>query len=155
MISLIVAIGVHNLIGKDNALPWHYSEDLQYFRKTTSNKKVLMGEQTFYSIGKPLPKRQNVVATLDKNFSHEGVEVTNDLIGYLKQHENDEEDIFVIGGKQIYALALPYCKKLYITHVSKEYEGNVFFPEINYALYEKEVVKTAQDLEFAVYTKKE
>lgn len=154
MISIIVAIGVNNLIGKDNSLPWHYREDLQYFKETTLNKTVLMGEQTFYSIGKPLPKRHSVVATLDMNFSYDGVEVTHDLISYLKKHENDEEDIFVIGGKQIYTLALPYAKKLYITHVLKEHEGNVFFPQIDYTKYDKKIIKTAPELEFCLYTKK-
>lgn len=158
MINLIVAIGVNNLIGKDNDLPWNYKEDLQYFKENTLNKTVLMGDQTFYSIfnrlGKPLPKRHSVVATLDKNFKYDGVEVTFDLIDYLKKHENDDEDIFVIGGKTIYSLALPYCKNLYITHVLKEYSGNVFFPVIDYSLYDKKIVKKTEELEFAIYSRK-
>ena len=84
MINLIVAIGQNNLIGKDNDLPWHYPEDLKYFRSVTSKHTVLMGEATFYSIydriGKPLPNRTNIVATLDKNFKRDDVVITNDLI---------------------------------------------------------------------------
>ena len=121
MISIIVAIGKNNLIGKGNDLPWNYPEDLKYFRKVTSGKTVLMGENTFYSIvnriGKPLPKRQNIVATLNMDFSYENVLVTHDLISFLK--ENHDEEIFVIGGKQIYQLVLPYADRLYITHINK------------------------------------
>lgn len=155
MINLIVAIGKNNLIGKDNDLPWHYKEDLQYFKKMTTSKTVLMGEQTFYSItnrlNHPLPNRKNIVATLDKMFSYEGVEVVNDLISFLK---TTKEDIFIIGGKQIYTLSLPYCDRLYITHVNKEYSGNVFFPKINYENYNMISKEDSGDLSFCIYERK-
>lgn len=158
MINIIVAIGVNNLIGKDNDLPWHYKEDLQYFKEVTMNKTVIMGEQTFNSIvsriGKPLPKRKSVVATFDLDFKYDDVEVTHDLIRFLEDNKKSSEEIFVIGGKQIYNVSLPYANKLYITHVLKEYEGNVFFPVIDYSLYDKEVVKRSEELEFCVYTRK-
>ena len=115
MINLIVALDQNNLIGKDNDLPWHYKEDLKYFKETTMNQTVLMGKKTFYSIvsrtGKLLPNRKMIVATLDKSFSYEGVEVVNDLIDFLK---NIKEDIFVIGGSQIYKLSLPYVDRLHM-----------------------------------------
>ena len=89
MISLIVAIANNNLIGNGNELPWYYPEDLQYFKKTTLNKTVLMGKKTFLSIvnrlNKPLPKRHNVVATFDKTFTYPNVEVVNNLDEYLKE----------------------------------------------------------------------
>ncbi len=156
MISIIVAIGKDNLIGKGNDLPWHYPEDLKYFKETTLNKTVLMGEQTFYSIfnriNKPLPNRNNIVATLDKDFKFSGVKVTNDLIAFLeKKHE---EEIFVIGGLQIYKLALPYADRLYITHINKEYEGDVFFPEIDFSKYKLISKKETGDLAFCIYERK-
>lgn len=155
MINLIVAIGQNNLIGKDNDLPWHYKEDLKYFKETTMNKTVLMGEKTFYSIvsrtGKLLSNRKMIVATLDKSFSYEGVEVVNDLIGFLK---NTKEDIFVIGGSQIYKLSLPYVDRLYITHVNKEYEGNVYFPPIDWNKYKKISQRDSGELSFCVYERK-
>ena len=158
MISLIWAMDKNNLIGKDNDLPWHYKEDLQYFKEKTMGKKVIMGENTFFSIvsriNKPLPGRMNVVATLNKDFHYDGVEVTFDLISYLKEHENDDEDIFVIGGKQIYALALPYAKRLYITHIDKEYEGNVYFPKIEYDKYNVISKKQVNELNFVIYERK-
>lgn len=155
MINLIVAIGKNNLIGKGNDLPWHYPEDLQYFKETTHNKTVLMGEATFYSIlsriHKPLPNRKNIVATLDTEFAFPGVEVIHDLIAFLtKPHD---EDIFIIGGRQIYQLALPYVDQLYITHVNKEYEGDVFFPPIPYENYHCIQKIDQGDLSFCIYKK--
>ena len=162
MISLIVAIGVNNLIGKDNDLPWNYPEDLKYFKKTTLNHPVIMGENTFYSIeGRahhPLPNRKNIVATLNKDFHYEKegyeVEVVYDFISWMKEHKDDDEEMFVIGGKQIYKLALDYVNKMYITHVNKEYEGNVFFPPIDYSKFNKISSNIQGDLEFAIYERK-
>ncbi len=153
MVNLIVAIGKNNLIGKGNELPWHYPEDMKYFRETTRNKKVIMGEQTFKSIlgyiNKPLPNRTSVIATLT-DYTYNDVEVTNDIIAYLKEFPKEEE-IFVIGGKIIYDLTLDLCDRLYITHVNKEYQGDVFFKEIDYSKYKKISSKISDDLEFAVY----
>lgn len=155
MISLIFAMDVNNLIGKDNDLPWYYPEDLKYFKKVTKGKPVLMGDNTFWSIhsrlGKPLPNRKNIVATLDKEFKYEGVEVTHDLFDYFA---TTNEDIFVIGGLSIYKLSLPYADKLYITHINKSHEGNVYFPKINYEDYVKIQSDMCGDLEFAVYERK-
>lgn len=157
MISLIFAIDKNNLIGKGNELPWYYSEDLKYFKEKTMKKKVIMGDNTFYSIvnriGKPLPNRTSVVATLDDSFYYEGVEVTNDIKGYLMSIDKDEE-VFVIGGKMIYALSLPYANRLYITHINKEYEGDVYFPKIDYESYNKINSIVSGDLEFAIYERK-
>lgn len=155
MVNLIVAIGVNNIIGKDNDLPWSYKEDLQYFKQTTLNKTVVMGERTFQSIfgmnKKLLPNRKMVVATYNQDFHFEGVEVIHDLGKYLQE---TDEDVFVIGGAQIYRASLPYVQRLYITHVNKEYEGNVYFPEIDYSLYNKISQRDSGDLSFCVYERK-
>ena len=117
-----------------------------------------MGENTFYSIlnriGKPLPHRKNIVATLDTNFKRDDVEVTYDLIKFLKDNQDTEEEIFVIGGKQIYALSLPYAKRLYITHINKEHQGNVYFPEIDYSKYNIISKKIVDVLNFVIYERK-
>ena len=155
MISLIVAIGVDNIIGMDNDLPWNYPEDLKYFKKVTKGKTVIMGLNTFDSIvsriGRPLPNRKNIVATLDKNFKYEGVEVVNDFVSFVKENLDTEEEIFVIGGKQIYTLCLDYVQKMYITHVNKYHEGNVYFPTIDYSKFKKVSSLVVGDLDFAVY----
>lgn len=153
MVNLIVAIGKNGLIGKDNELPWHYPEDMKYFRETTRGKKVIMGEMTFKSIlgyiNKPLPNRTSIIATLT-DYTYPGVEVTNDIIQYLKDFPKDEE-IFIIGGKVIYDLTLDIADRLYITHVNKEYEGNVFFKEIDYSKYDTISKRESGDLTFAIY----
>lgn len=155
MISLIFAMDINNLIGKDNDLPWHYSEDLKYFKAVTSGKKVVMGENTFFSIvnriGKPLPNRENYVATLTNDFNYPNVNVINDLISFLETIKDVSEEYFIIGGKRIYELSLPYADRLYITHINKEYEGNVYFPKINYSEYKKIKSNKIDELDFCVY----
>ena len=153
MVSIIVAIGKNNLIGLDNKLPWHYKEDMAYFKTTTMDKKVIMGEQTFKSIlgyiNKPLPRRTSVIATLT-DYTYEGVEVTNDIISYLTNFPKEEE-IFIIGGKIIYDLTLDIVDRLYITHINKEYSGNVYFKEIDFSKYKKISSKVNGELEWAIY----
>lgn len=156
MISLIVAIDVDNLIGNGNELPWYYPDDLKYFKSVTKGKTVLMGENTFHSIvnriGKPLPNRKNIVATLNLEFKYPGVEVIHDLQSFMNQ--TFDEEIFIIGGLQIYKLALPYADRLYITHILKKYDGNVYFPKINYSDY-KMISKddSVDELSFCIYEK--
>ncbi|MDY0317709.1 MAG: dihydrofolate reductase [Candidatus Izemoplasmatales bacterium] len=151
MISMIFAMDPTGLIGKNNDLPWDYPEDLQYFKYITLNKTVLMGVTTFESIvqrlNKPLPNRKSIVASLD-NFSYPGVEVINDLIGFLKKPHNEE--IFVIGGKTIYEIAFPYADKLYITHIKKVYDGDTY---LDFDLSDFKLVKSDdnEELTFAVY----
>ena len=153
MVSIIVAIGKNNLIGLDNKLPWHYKEDMAYFKTTTMGKKVIMGEQTFKSIlgyiNKPLPRRTSVIATLT-DYTYEGVEVTNDIISYLTNFPKEEE-IFIIGGKIIYDLTLDIVDRLYITHINKEYSGNVYFKEIDFSKYKKISSRVNGELEWAIY----
>ncbi|MBN2604900.1 MAG: dihydrofolate reductase [Bacilli bacterium] len=153
MVSIIVAIGKNNVIGKGNLLPWNYPEDLKYFKQTTLNKTVIMGENTFKSIisylNKPLPKRKSVIATLT-DYEYPGVEVTHDIVTYLKNFPKDEE-IFVIGGKIIYDIALEMADRLYITHIDKEYEGDVFFKTIDYSKYQLISEEIVGELNWSVY----
>ena len=148
---MIFAMDPTGLIGKNNDLPWDYPEDLQYFKYITLNKTVLMGVTTFESIvqrlNKPLPNRKSIVASLD-NYSYPGVEVINDLIGFLKKPHNEE--IFVIGGKTIYEIAFPYADKLYITHIKKVFEGDTY---LDFDLSDFKLVKSDdnEELTFAVY----
>ena len=153
MISLIVAIAKNNVIGKGNKLPWHYKEDMQYFKDVTTHNTVIMGEMTFKSIisylNKPLPNRKNVIATLT-DYKYNGVETTNDIISYLKKFPKDEE-IFIIGGKIIYDLTLDIADRLYITHINKDYDGDIYFKEIDYSLYRKISERISGELTFSVY----
>lgn len=153
----MVAVSKNGVIGKDNALPWHYKRDLQYFKEVTMGHTVLMGRKTFDSIvkklGRPLPGRKNVVVTHNPLFSYPEVEVVLDLKEYVAKHKNTEEEIFVIGGAQIFKETLAMCDRLYITHIDKEYEGDVFFPEVDLSEYQIIKQQTEDVLHFIVYEK--
>ncbi len=136
MISIIVAIAQNNVIGGDNRLLWHIREDLQRFKRITTGHPVVMGRKTFESLGRPLPNRQNVVITRQKDFRAEGCTVVGSLDEAFALFDASEE-VFVIGGAEIYRQALPLAAKLYLTHVEAEYKGDTFFPEINLQNWEE------------------
>jgi dihydrofolate reductase len=123
----IVAMTARRVIGNDGGLPWHLPEDLAFFKKTTSGHAVMMGRKTYESIGRPLPKRRNIVMTRDGSWQREGVEMVHgaqeavDLLG--------EGVAFVIGGAAVYELFLPLMDELLITHVRGDFVGDTVFPE--------------------------
>ena len=147
MISLIVAKSKNNVIGIKNTIPWHLSEDLKRFKKLTVQTNVIMGRKTFESIGKALPNRINIVIskTIDKS-KIKDVIVVDSLESALLKCQNDK-DIFVIGGGQIYAESLNknIIDKIYITEILEEYDGDAMFPELNSNLFqlseESEILK--------------
>ena len=132
MVSIIVAIAQNGTIGDKNALLWHIKEDMRFFRTTTSGHPVIMGRKTFESLGsKPLPKRTNIVITrADREF--EGALTAHSLEEAIRMAGEDEE-IFIMGGAQIYREALSVVDRMYITHVERDYEGDTVFPEIDYS----------------------
>lgn len=134
MISIIVAVAQNNIIGKDNKLLWHVSEDLKRFKSITSNKKMIMGRKTFESLPGILPNREHIVITRDKNFNidSDNVTVVHDLISLIEKYSNSEDEIFVIGGAEVYTQFLPHAQKLYLTKIDAAFEGDTYFPEINY-----------------------
>lgn len=142
MISLIVGHDKNHLIGSNNALPWHIKEDLQHFKNYTLNKTVVMGYNTFLSIGKPLPNRTNIVVCNDKDVEIAGVIVEKDLFEVLKKYGKLQEELVVIGGATIYKLSLPYCDKLVISKIKGEYTGDTYFPEYenDFNLVKEEVI---------------
>jgi dihydrofolate reductase len=130
MISLIAAIGKNYELGKKNTLLWSLPADMEHFRNTTRGHTVIMGQKTFESIGHPLPNRKNIVLTLDKNFKYEGIEVAYSPEEALTK-AGQKEEIFVLGGGQIYKIFIEKADKLYITHVDADFpDADVFFPEI-------------------------
>lgn len=132
MVSIIVAIAQNGTIGDKNSLLWHIKEDMRFFRTTTSGHPVIMGRKTFESLGsKPLPKRTNIVITrADREF--EGALTAHSLEEAIRMAGEDEE-IFVMGGAQIYREALSVVDRMYITVVERDYEGDTSFPEIDYS----------------------
>ncbi len=152
MINLIVAISKNNIIGKNNSLPWYYPEDLKYFKKITTGKTVVMGRKTFESIinrnNKPLPNRVNVVLTRDSGYKFDGAIIINDLNKFLDN--NKDEDIFIIGGKQIFDESMHYVDRFYITHIDKDYDGDTSL-SIDYSKLNLVSKISEGDLTFAVY----
>lgn len=130
MLSMIVAMGENNAIGKDNDLLWHLPEDFKHFKKTTMGKPILMGRKTYESIGKPLPGRKNIVITRDKRFMAEGVTIVNSIDAALSASEQYDE-VMIIGGASFYQQMLPMVDRLYITLVHQTFEADAFFPDIN------------------------
>ena len=136
MISIIVAVAKNGVIGDKNTLLWHLREDMIHFRTTTSGHPVVMGRKTFDSIGRPLPKRTNVVITRDTNLAIEGCTVVHSLEEAVAMFDKSEE-VFIIGGAQIYAQALAVADRIYLTVIDKEYEGDTSFPEIDYSAWKE------------------
>jgi dihydrofolate reductase len=132
MISLVVAASINNAIGKNNQLLWHLPNDLKFFKNTTWGSVVIMGRKTFESVNKPLPGRINIVITRQPDWIAEGVKVAQNLDHALQlAKETNCKELFVIGGGEIYNLALPLADRVYLTRVNTNIEGDTFFPELN------------------------
>ncbi len=125
---IIVAMTKENIIGKDNNIPWHISDDLKLFKKNTINNTIIMGRKTYESIGKPLPKRNNIVVSSKLKVDNE-VKVCDTFEKAINLAENLGKDIFFIGGNQIYKSALKIADHIYLSLVKGNYSGNVYFPE--------------------------
>lgn len=134
-ISAIVAISENNAIGKDNQLPWHLPEDLKFFKRTTMGKPVLMGRKTYDSLGRPLPGRLNIVLSRGNVDLPEGVLLYHSLEeGIDKLKESDSDEVFIIGGGQIFEEAMELIDRLYITEVHTTIEdANAFFPDVDHS----------------------
>lgn len=138
MLSLIVAMAENRIIGRNNQLPWYLPGDLQYFKRVTMGKPVIMGRKTFESIGRPLPGRANIIVTRNPDYQADNVRVVNDLesaralCAHIGEIDGTEEAM-VIGGAEIYAQALPQADRLYLTRVHAEVSGDAWFPEFDEA----------------------
>lgn len=130
MISLIAAMARNRVIGIDNRLPWKLSADLQYFKRVTMGKPIVMGRRTYESIGRPLPGRTNVIVTNDPSFRAEGCIVVHSVEEALAA-AGDVAEVMVIGGASFYRQMLPYADRLYLTVIHRDFEGDAWFPEID------------------------
>lgn len=144
MISLIAAIGKNNELGAKNALLFNMPADMKYFRDTTRGHSVIMGRKTFESLPNgALPNRRNIIITRDTEYKSEGIEVVNSLDEALKLFENNNEEVFIIGGAEIYKQAIEKADKLYITHIDAEdKDADSFFPVIDKAIWQ---IKSRED----------
>jgi dihydrofolate reductase len=149
ILSIISAIANNNEIGRKNDLLWNLPIDMKHFRETTSGHPVIMGQRTFESLGigpdekpgKPLPKRRNIILTLDKEFKREDAEVVyslEELNELLKNTTKEDEELFIIGGGQIYKLFIDKADRLYITHVDASFpDADTLFPNIDMSKWKK------------------
>ncbi|MBT8231130.1 MAG: dihydrofolate reductase [Saprospiraceae bacterium] len=163
IISTIVAVGNNNVIGVDNDLPWHMPADLQFFKKTTLGFNVLMGRKSFDSVGRPLPGRTNIVVTRQNSFYHSGVITVHSIQeGILEAKKNNQEELFIIGGSNVYTQTKDLWNKLYLTKIDVDIpNGTAFFPEINFSNWNhtweekhKADEKNPHDFSFNLFTRK-
>ena len=128
-LSIVVAISENNAIGKNNQLLWHLPADLKHFRAITSGHPIIMGRKTYNSIGRPLPNRRNIVITRQTNLTIPNVELVNSLQEAIALCDTENE-VFVVGGAEIYKHALALTNRIYLTVVHQNYEADTFFPEL-------------------------
>lgn len=137
-LSIIVAVAENGVIGRNNDLIWHISEDLKRFKNLTTGHTIVMGRKTFESFPKgPLPNRRHVIITRDKTYTAESCEVVHSFEEALKNC-NDSGENFIIGGGEIYRELLPFAGKIYLTKVLQDFEGDTYFPEIDSSVWETE-----------------
>lgn len=162
MISLIWAMDDNRVIGKDNSLPWHIPADLKFFKTTTMGHPIAMGRKTHDSIGRPLPGRENIIITRSFDYTSEGCTVlhsVDEFIQYAK--ELIDEEVFVIGGAEIFHAVFPFADRLYITKIYHSFQGDTYFPEIDMAKWKAifnepgtKDDKNPYDYEFCIYERK-
>lgn len=153
-LSLIVALANNNVIGINNTLPWHLPEDLKRFRALTTGHHIIMGRKTYESLGRLLPGRTTVIVTRNKNYKLEGALIAHSLESAVALCKNDDE-VFLIGGAELYQDGLKFADKLYITEVDLSVEGDAYFPEFDLNLWletSREALTSAQGLPFSYVT---
>ena len=155
-------MGLDNGIGADNQLLWHLPKDLKYFKETTTGHPIIMGRKTYESIGKPLPNRTNIVVSKRKDWFEEGILIVGSVKEALKFAKKMNENIFVIGGGNIYEQTIDLADKLQVTLVKTQSKAEVFFPKINLKVWDKTAEichekddKNEYDFCFQTYERKE
>ena len=149
-LALIAARAANGVIGRDNDLPWRIPEDMRYFMTVTEGKPVIMGRLTCLSIGRPLPRRTNIVVTSDRRFAEPGFTAVAGLADALDEaraaaHASGATEIFVIGGARLYAEALPLADRLYLTEIHQDFDGDVFFPAFDRRLWAETARRDVSD----------
>jgi dihydrofolate reductase len=130
-LAFIAAVSEGNVLGKDNALPWHHPEDLKHFRATTLGHAIIQGRKTYESVGKPLPGRRNLVVTRDPSYRAEGCEVLGSPEEAVARARDTDPCPFVLGGETIYRALLPLATLVHLTRIAEHHEGDAFFPELD------------------------
>ena len=157
-LCLVFAMSDARVIGMAGGLPWHIPEDLRHFKKVTLGHAVVMGRKTYDSVGKPLPKRRNIIVTRDALLRREGAETAPTLEAALELAYQTDEEPRILGGSQIYALALPLATRMIVTFVHRDVEGDTLFPAIEWSEWRevsRRKAETEPDVEFVELTRRE
>lgn len=137
-ISLIAAVAQNKVIGRNNDLPWHLPDDSAYFKRKTSHHPIVMGRKSLEALEKPLPNRTNIVLTRNPDFTAAGVTIVYTLEEAVASAKAiNQEEIFIIGGAEIYTMALPIATTLYLTEIQQAYEGDAYFPDFDKSQWEE------------------
>ena len=161
MITIVVAMGLGNEIGANNQLLWHLPTDLKHFKEITTGHPIIMGRKTYESIGKPLPNRTNIVVSRKKDWFEEGILIVGSLKEAIKFAKKMDEEIFIIGGGNIYEQTIDLADQLEVTQVKANLEADIFFPQIDEKIWKKkeEIVhekdeKNEYDFSFQTWERK-
>ena len=146
----IAAMSRNRVIGADGRIPWHISEDLKFFKRTTLGHIIVMGRKTYDSLGKPLPGRENWVVSREADIAGVTVLRSFDVI----TEPTDGRQLYIIGGAQLYAALLPRCSELLLTRIDREVEGDTFFPEFESTFDTGEILETGPDYEISRHRRK-
>lgn len=137
LVSAIVAVANNHIIGKDNDIPWYLPADLKYFKEKTLNHHIIMGRKCFDSIGKPLPKRTNIIVSRNPFLISSNCTIARSIEEALEvAYDNQETEAFIIGGGEIYRQSMDFWDKIYLTEVAVEVQGDIIFPEIDRAVWQ-------------------
>jgi dihydrofolate reductase len=161
MISIIVAMDENKVIGKNNQLPWHLPADLAYFKQVTMGHPIIMGRKTHESIGRVLPGRENVILTRNRDYFAEGCTIIHSIDDLVEWEKRQNDEIFVIGGAEIFKQTLPITEKLYITKIHHHFTGDTYFPEYDESdwelIWQQKGVKDEKnpyDYDFVIYERR-
>ena len=137
LVSAIVAVANNHIIGKDNDIPWYLPADLKYFKEKTLNHHIIMGRKCFDSIGKPLPKRTNIIVSRNPFLISSNCTIARSIEEALEvAYDNQETEAFIIGGGEIYRQSMDFWDRIYLTEVAVEVQGDITFPEIDRAVWQ-------------------
>lgn len=156
-IRLVVAYTKNMVIGKDGGMPWHLPSDLAHFKRSTMGLPIIMGRKTWLSLGRPLPGRRNIVLSRDASLKLDGADCFTDLEGAINSCDTDT--VCIIGGEQVFRLALPMATEIYATEIQSDIAGDTWFPELSESVWQEsgrahQPAENGLDFDFVVYTRK-
>ncbi len=137
IVSIIAAMARNRVIGRDGGLPWKIPEDMQFFKRTTSGHPVIMGRKTFATDAGLLPNRTNIILTRRQDFTVDGAVVCHTLEEALRPYAGRDEEVFIIGGAEIYRMFLPRADRIYLTVIEADFDGDTYFPDFEWEDYEE------------------